>query len=141
MSPPQQFPCFGVSACVWRDGKVLLAQRGKLPAGIWALPGGHVEPGELAVDAARRELLEETGLEADLDTLIGVFDVIRRDAAGLITVHYAIACYGGFAPSGEAKAASDAMAVAWADPLALAAFPLAPQVETAILRARLLLKV
>lgn len=141
MNPVQQFPRFGVSACVWRGGKVLLAQRAKPPVGIWALPGGHVEPGERASDAARRELLEETGIAAELDTLIGVFDVIRRNAAGLLTVHYAIACYGGFAPHGEARAASDAMAVAWADPLALSAFPLAPQVEAAILRARLLLKV
>lgn len=45
------------------DGRVLLLQRGEggdYP-GHWAFPGGHVEPGETPEDAARREVLEETG--------------------------------------------------------------------------------
>lgn len=64
MAGEQQWPKLGVSASVWREGKVLLVQRAKPPLGIWAFPGGHVEPGERLEEAAARELREETGLSA-----------------------------------------------------------------------------
>ena len=52
------------AACL--DGKhMLLVLRGRPPAkGSYAFPGGRVEPGETPEDAMRRELKEETGLEA-----------------------------------------------------------------------------
>jgi len=41
----------------------VLVQRGNEPnKGMWSLPGGKVEPGETSIFAAKRELLEETGL-------------------------------------------------------------------------------
>ena len=58
MATNRQFPTLGVSACIWRNDKVLLIQRAKPPVGIWAFPGGHVEPGERLEDAAARELME-----------------------------------------------------------------------------------
>ncbi len=48
---------------VWQ-GRVLLHQHEKL--GLWLPPGGHVEANELPDEAARREVLEETGLQVDL---------------------------------------------------------------------------
>jgi 8-oxo-dGTP pyrophosphatase MutT (NUDIX family) len=43
------------------QGRILLQARSE-PAGVWGLPGGHIELGESALQAARREILEETGL-------------------------------------------------------------------------------
>lgn len=139
MAPLQQFPKLGASACIWRNGQVLLVQRSKPPVGVWALPGGHVELGETTEDAARRELLEETGMTAAIEALVGLYEVIRHDDAGAVTLHYAIACYTGHAAPGEALAASDALSVRWTDPGDLNNFRLAPNVKTAIERARELL--
>jgi len=135
MTPPQQFPRLGASACVWKDGKVLLVQRAKPPLGLWSLPGGHVEFGETAVAAAERELLEESGVTADLTTFIGLYEVILDKPA----FHYAIACYGGVWRSGEAHASSDALEARWLAPAELDSLGFAPNVREAIVRARTLL--
>ena len=134
------FPKLGVSACVWKDSKVLLIQRAKVPlSGSWYFPGGHVELGEAALAAANRELLEETGVRADLKSLIGIYDVIRRDATGAIAVHYAIACYGGHWRGGEVSPASDALAARWFDPADFGSIDVDAQVRDATQRAKLCL--
>ena len=136
MAGDQQWPKFGVSISVWRDGKVLLVERAKPPLSIWAFPGGHLEPGERLEEGAARELREETGLAADIRGLTGLYDVIRHDAAGQVMLHYVIACYWGLARPGEAVAASDAAAVMWADPDRIAELTLAPSMAEAIARSR-----
>ncbi len=135
MTPAQQFPKLGASACVWKDGKVLLVQRAKPPLGLWSLPGGHVEFGETAQTAAARELLEESGVTADLTVFAGLYEIIREKPA----FHYAIACYGGVWKSGEARASSDALEARWLAPAELDSLDLAPNVREAIARAQGLL--
>jgi ADP-ribose pyrophosphatase YjhB (NUDIX family) len=135
----QYFPKLGVSVSVWRDGKVLLVERAKEPRGIWAFPGGHVEPGENLEAAAARELFEETGLSARLTGLVGLYEVIRRDTAGEISLHYVIACFLGHAGPGEPVAASDAAAAEWADPGKLGNYALAPNIADAVAKAKELL--
>ncbi len=63
----------GCSAVVF-DGerrKILLTRRAD--NGRWCLPGGHVESGEYVAEACAREMWEETGLEARVVRLIGVY--------------------------------------------------------------------
>ena len=139
MVAAQHLPKIGVSVSVWREGKVLLVERAKEPRGIWAFPGGHVEPGENLEAAAARELHEETGLTVRLEGLLGLYEVIRRDAAGQPTVHYVIACYLGHAGPEEPVAASDAAAAEWADPEKLSTYALAPNIADAVAKAKTLL--
>jgi ADP-ribose pyrophosphatase YjhB (NUDIX family) len=62
----------GSAAAGW---EVLLIRRGTPPRlGEWSLPGGRIEPGERAMDAALRELREETGVEAEITELLDVVD-------------------------------------------------------------------
>lgn len=135
MTALQQLPKLGASACVWKDGKVLLIQRAKPPLGLWSLPGGHVQFGETALAAAERELLEETGVVADLTAFVGLYEIIRERPA----FHYAIACYGGMWRSGDAHASSDALDTRWVAPLELDSLDFVPNVREAIVRARVLL--
>nr|XP_027209633.1 8-oxo-dGDP phosphatase NUDT18-like [Penaeus vannamei] len=66
--------CFIVAAVlVNSEGQVLMMQEAKSScAGQWYLPAGRMEPGESIVEAAKREVLEETGLEVDITTLLMV---------------------------------------------------------------------
>lgn len=53
----------GASVVVLRRDAVLMVERAKPPLqGLWSFPGGKSEPGENAEQAARREVLEETGM-------------------------------------------------------------------------------
>jgi len=134
------FPKLGASACVWRDGRVLIVQRGKPPlAGIWSLPGGAVEPGETAMAAAARELAEETGVTAALEQLVDLVDIIRHGADGSLQFHYAVACYTGRWISGEPIAASDAKAARFADVSELDALAMTDGTPAIIRRAQGLL--
>ena len=59
---------------VERDLKVLMVKRGNQPGiGLWSMPGGYVDRGEVVEDAAMREVLEETGLEVKVERLVGLF--------------------------------------------------------------------
>lgn len=60
----------GASVVLWRGGEILLMKRtGGVGAGGWFLPGGHIEGNERPVEAAVREVREETGIELQAEGL------------------------------------------------------------------------
>ena len=78
-------PYVGVGVIVFRDQEVLLVKRNKEPnKGQWSIPGGRQMLGETAAEAARRELLEETGVKVDQLLLVDVVDAIIPDFEGHI---------------------------------------------------------
>jgi 8-oxo-dGTP diphosphatase len=100
---PAPVPAVGV-VCL-REESVLLIRRGTPPRqGEWSLPGGRIEPGERAVDAALRELREETGVEAEITGLIDVVDGLFPEAGR----HYVLIDYAARWLSGEPVAGDDA---------------------------------
>ena len=104
----QPVPAVGV-VC-FRGEEVLLIRRGQPPRlGEWSLPGGRIEPGERVVEAALRELREETGVEARLASLIDVVDGIFLDAGR----HYVLIDYVAVWVAGEPVAGDDAVEAAF----------------------------
>ncbi|MDK3072247.1 NUDIX hydrolase [Sedimentitalea sp. JM2-8] len=112
----QATPLLGAIAVVLRGDTVLLAQRSKAPdAGLWGFPGGHVELGETALEAARRELLEETGVAATPVEYLTNIDVLQRDSAGTVQVHYLLAAVLCDYVGGTPRAADDVLDAGWVD--------------------------
>ena len=71
---PKFFIFTKVAAVLINDhGEVLMMQEAKKTcAGQWYLPAGRMEPGEDIAEAAQREVLEETGLHFQVNTLLMV---------------------------------------------------------------------
>ena len=89
-----QRPYLAVSAAIVRDGKVLIVRRARKPAlDLYTLPGGAVEIGETLMEAARREVREETALDIEPVGLAGHREAIVRDKEGRIERHFVILCF------------------------------------------------
>lgn len=110
MSDSSMTPVPAVGVVCLRGDEVLLIRRGTSPRmGEWSLPGGRIEPGERAIDAALRELREETGVEARILGLIAVVDGIFPEAG----LHYVLIDYVAEWISGEPVAGDDAAEAAF----------------------------
>ena len=107
-------PYVGVGVIVFRDQEVLLVKRNKEPnKGQWSIPGGKQMIGETVAEAAKRELLEETGVKVGQLFLVDVVDAIIPDVEGKIKYHYTLVDYMGHWESGESSAGDDAQEVRW----------------------------
>jgi mutator protein MutT len=107
-------PVVAVGAIVIDKGAILLVKRDREPAkGQWSLPGGRVEVGETLREALVREVREETGIDVDVDGLIGTAERVVRDDDGEIAFHYVILDYVCTPRSIDVKAGDDAAEVRW----------------------------
>ena len=117
-------------------GRTLLIRRGSAPLeGQWSIPGGMLELGESIVEGVRRELAEETGIEVRVLELIEVFERVIPGESGRTRYHFVILDYLCEMVSGEARAASDVIDVAWAGEEELEKFALTPIAIRVIRRA------
>lgn len=89
-----------------QDGRpIVLIERLYEPHG-WAIPGGFVDVGETMEQAARREALEEVGLQVTLKTLLGLYSDPGRDQRGhTVTAVYVAEATGNPVAADDAKKA------------------------------------
>ncbi len=110
-----------VSAMLLNSHGQMLLQR-RSDNGRWGLPGGSVEIGESVTDAIRREVLEETGLEAEVVRLVGVysdptFQVVRYGDGNV--VHYISSFFLCRVLGGELRTCEETLELCFFDPAAL----------------------
>ena len=87
-----------VAAIIIRaDGKLLICQRGdEQPlARKWEFPGGKIEPNEAPVEALRRELQEELGIDAEIGPEITRFTHMYRNGRGVELTFFRVTTYSG----------------------------------------------
>lgn len=120
-------PLFGVGALIIDRERIILVKRGKQPArGEWSIPGGLVKTGEPIKTAVMREVLEETGLEVEPQSLVELVERIFPDGTGRIRYHYVIADYLCRVVGGSLNAGSDAREAVWVARSDLHRYSLAP---------------
>ncbi len=78
-------PFLGVNIAVFNDARQLLLTR-REDFEIWCLPGGAMEDGESAAQAAIREAREETGLEVELTRIVGIYSFPKMRGSSHILV-------------------------------------------------------
>jgi len=129
-------PILAVSVAVFRQGRVLVGRRARPPmAGRFSLPGGVVEVGETLTQAAKRELLEEVGVEAEIIGFNRHVEPILREG-GRVRTHFVIASFVGRWLRGEARVSSEIDAVAWIEPEAWAGLLTTPELGEILEAAR-----
>ncbi|WP_293576206.1 NUDIX hydrolase [Phaeobacter sp.] len=115
---PSNRPLLGALAvvCHSKDSRdhVILVQRKTPPnAGWWGFPGGHVELGETAEEAAVRELLEETGVQARAREILTHIDVMIRDDNGAVQKQFFLVAVLCDYVSGQPSPDDDAAEASW----------------------------
>ena len=128
-------PIAGTGVVVFKEGKILLIKRGQEPSkGKWSIPGGRIELGEAAFEAARREVKEECSIEVEIERVLDSVDNIIRDEDGRIEYHFVIIDLLARYVSGEIRAQSDAEACRWVTPREMAGLDMSPMLRDMLKR-------
>lgn len=108
-------PIVAVGVIIHKDNRIVLVRRDKEPSrGLWTFPGGAVELGETVRDAARREALEETGLQIEVLEVAAVLDAVVRDDEGHVRYHYVIVDFFACPIGGSLRPGTDVSDSCWA---------------------------
>jgi 8-oxo-dGTP diphosphatase len=122
-------PVCGVGVVVIDTGRILLVQRGRPPGeGLWAVPGGKVKLGESMRETARREALEETGLDLEIGAVVWAGDSIGPGEPP--EWHFCLTDFLGAVVGGELRAGDDAVAVRWVPLTEVRSLPLTPTMHS-----------
>lgn len=117
-------PVAAVSVALRRGDALLLVKRGRGPSlGLYAFPGGRVEPGETLEAAARRELFEETGLLVRAVTPLRT--VLLPSESDPAWPAFELTVFRGEATEGEPRAQDDAAEARFCTLGEMASLPLA----------------
>lgn len=104
----KDLPRISVGLVVWREDQVLLIRRANPPyQGCWSIPGGKVEFGETLHQAGLREVYEETGITAQVESLIDIYESITEHG------HFVMADYSARWIEGDPIAGDDALEAAF----------------------------
>jgi len=107
-------PIPAVAVMVMRGDEILMIKRGKEPRkGTWTVPGGSIELGETLAMAARREVMEETGVRIEPGAAFTAIDAIYNDGSGGLKFHYIIIYIEARYLGGTPRAGDDAADVKW----------------------------
>ena len=78
----------GVAACLVEKDKILLVREGKGPQkGLWGLPKGSVDEGELPQLAVKRELIEECGIDIEILGLVGLRECLIKEIPAIFMAY------------------------------------------------------
>jgi 8-oxo-dGTP diphosphatase len=103
----------GASIAVFKGRSVLLVKRARPPfAGLWSLPGGKTEGAETPRETACRELMEETGIAAEVEGIVDIVWIAADEGNGT-PVTYRLTVFYGRHAGGSLKAGGDAEAAQW----------------------------
>jgi 8-oxo-dGTP diphosphatase len=99
----RRYPVAGVGIIVLNGHNILLGRRTRVRfgAGAWCIPCGYIEWGEDIRVAGRRELLEETGLEANIGSVYAVHSNFHDPSAFTVGIWFRATVVGGTLQAGD----------------------------------------
>lgn len=107
--PKQRNPYPAADVIIYRNDKIVLVRRKEPVRGKLAFPGGFIEWGETVEAAAIREAKEETGLDIELEELLGVYSDPKRDPrAHIFTITFI-----GKPIGGKLRTSEEHMEIGW----------------------------